>query len=116
MAHGLKAGVGVSRASRSLVWLCLVCTLFAGCMRPPQIVTSEEGMTAVDALWTAVTARRADLLAQSKERITQMHSSGVLDGDAFEMLSGIIKAAEAGHWEKAAKNLKWFIQGQRAKR
>jgi hypothetical protein len=85
----------------------------AGCGRPPQITHNEESMKATDALWTAVRSKRLELLAQVETELQRLHQENKLDDDAFNDLEKIIEVARAGNWDKATKNLRWFIKGQR---
>jgi len=96
-----------------LAVLVVVCLSAAyGCGRTPQ-VGDEECLKAADALWTAVTARRSDLLEASADRIGQLHDSARLPQDAFDRLSPVIETARAGRWAEARASLKAFIRGQR---
>ncbi|MBX9789190.1 MAG: hypothetical protein K2Y37_09775 [Pirellulales bacterium] len=101
------------RSTLTLLPLWIALLAFAGCSKPPQIVADEEAMTAVDALWTAVTSRRLELIDQSEARLRQLRDESHLNAEAFENLEGIVGKARAEDWDGAVKDLKWFIQGQR---
>jgi hypothetical protein len=91
----------------------VACTLLtAACGKPAQIGPDEEVFAAVDALFTAVTARRADLLDQSAETLRRHHAAGKLPDAAWRELSSIIDVARAGGWQSAAERLYEFMRGQ----
>jgi hypothetical protein len=90
----------------------LVCG-FVWWTRPPQMGAEEEVFTAVDALFTAVTARDEKLLGQCEQRLNALKDAGKLPGDASDYLVGIIGKARAGRWESAAETLYGFMKAQR---
>lgn len=96
-----------------LAGMLLAAYLASGCQRPPQIMQSEKSVEAVDALWTAVTSKRPELLAQSAQDVERLHASGELGQEAYDDLTAIIGQGKSGDWEKACDGLKWFIKGQR---
>ncbi|HZT79808.1 MAG TPA: hypothetical protein VFA26_06290 [Gemmataceae bacterium] len=81
--------------------------------RPPQMGADEEVFTAVDALFTAVTARDEKLLADCEQRLHALKAAGKLPTEASDYLDGVIKKARAGRWESAAEKLCTFMQAQR---
>lgn len=101
-------------ALRSSCWLliaALVCN--AGCARIVQIGTDEEAFSEVDALYTAVTTRRTDLLSDSKARLASLRDDGRLPEAALAQLQPVIAQAEKGEWKVGAENLYIFIRHQR---
>ena len=84
-----------------------------GCGRPPQVVDDEDCFSAVEALWTAVTSKRTDLLEQSATELDRLHSAGKLSEDGHEALDEIIQSARDEEWMPAAKSLRTFMLGQR---
>ena len=91
-----------------------VALLFScGCGRPPQVVHDEECFSAVEALWTAVTTKRTDLLEQSATELDRLHSAGKLSEEGHDALDEIIQSARDEEWMPAAKSLKVFMLGQR---
>ncbi|MBS0206692.1 MAG: hypothetical protein JSS49_27765 [Planctomycetes bacterium] len=96
---------------RSPGWLLLLA--IAGCGRPAQIGTSDEVLSAVDALYTAVASRRPELLEQSAATIETLHSSGKLADAPHRQLKTYIVEARAGKWDSAVRQLHEFIRGQR---
>ena len=86
---------------------------FIGCRRPPQMGADEETFKAVDALFTAVTARDEKLLGQCEQRLHGLRAAGKLPDGAADFLDGVIGKARGGRWEAAAEKLYGFMQGQR---
>jgi hypothetical protein len=84
-----------------------------GCGGPPQMGADEEVFAAVDALFTAVTARDEKLLGRSEQRLHGLRAAGKLPGDAADFLDGVIAKGRAGRWEGAAEKLYDFMKGQR---
>lgn len=99
---------------RAIAWL-LVLSL-AGCGRPPQVVDDDGCFQAVDALWTAVTSKRTDLLEQTATELDRLHTAGSLSDAGHQALTAIIRDARSKEWTKSATNLKHFMQGQRRSR
>ncbi len=106
----LSAGRGPRVASAGL-WLSLF--LIAGCGRPPQLGGDETVFGEVEALYTAVTAKRPDLLHQSRQRLSALHRDGKLPPAAYQRLAGICEQAERQEWRPAAEKLWTFMRGQR---
>jgi hypothetical protein len=73
----------------------------------------EEAFAAVDALFTAVTARDEKRLGHCERRLGALKDAGKLPGDASDYLAGIIKTARDGRWEAAAGRLYNFMRAQR---
>lgn len=93
--------------------LLLFGIIFIGCSGPPQMGADEETFTAVDALFTAVTARDEKLLHQCEQRLHALRQSGKLPARAGDYLDRIIQTAHAGSWQAAAERLYNFMKGQR---
>jgi hypothetical protein len=81
--------------------------------RPPQMGADEETFAAVDALYTAVTARDERLLAQCETRLHAARAEGNLPPAAAVHLDGVIARARAGRWESAAQRLYDFMKAQK---
>ena len=84
-----------------------------GCGGPPQVVDDEECFSAVEALWTAVTTKRKDLLEQTAADIDRLHTTEKLSKEGHEALQTIIQSARNEEWIPAARSLKSFMLGQR---
>ena len=87
-----------------------------GCGGPSQIGSDEEALKAVDALYTAVSTRRIDLVEACAVRINVLHSTGKLPDAAFNQLKPLISEARSGNWETSLRKLYDFMRGQRARR
>ena len=111
----------VHRSTR-IRWLLSAMTLvvtlisIAGCGRPAQVVDDDECFQAVDALWTAVTSKRSDLLEQTAAELDRLQAAGNLSEDGHRELSEIVRQARASEWTTSAKKLKAFMLGQRRTR
>ncbi len=81
--------------------------------RPPQMGADEEAFTAVDALFTAVTARDEKLLGQCERRLHALRDDGKLPAGAADHLDGVIAEARSGGWREGAKRLYAFMRAQR---
>ena len=95
-------------------WLLLLS--LSGCGRPPQVIDNEECFGAVEALWTAVTSKRTDLLEQTATELERLRAAGSLSEAGHRALTAIIRDARSKEWTKSATNLKQFMQGQRRSR
>jgi hypothetical protein len=81
-----------------------------------QLGGDEDAFGSVDALYTAVTTRRPDLLSQCKARLARLKEQGKLPAPAFSELQPIITQAEQGQWRPAAERLYAFMRQQRKPR
>lgn len=82
-----------------------------GCGGPPAL-ESEEAILTTDALYTAITSRRTELLNDSEGRLKELRDDGKLSAKAFEALAEIIQQARSGNWQDAAEDLDSFIRHQ----
>lgn len=82
-----------------------------GCSAPQ--LESEEGLRVADALFTAVTSQRTNLLEQASENLEQLHASGKVSSDCYVELHAVVEQAKSGEWKPAAKRLRKFIKAQR---
>lgn len=96
-----------------VLFFAAVTLSFSGCGQPSQIGSDEEVFNEVDALYTAVTAKRADLLDQCYARLEELHRQGDLPTDAFDELTAICETARQDEWQSAAETLYEFMRGQR---
>ncbi len=110
---------GRRRAIMAAVGLAFAAALACGLAwrsTPPQMGADEQVFTAVDALFTAVTARDEVLLGQCDERLRALAETGKLPRDAWAYLRGVIEKARAGRWQPAAERLYTFMKSQRRDR
>ena len=104
------------RCLTALVLVLLAVLPFAGCGGTAQIGGDDESLAAIDALYTAVTSRRKELLEQCLTRIDALHSEGKLSQDVHDSLQPITARAKKGEWQQAARDLHRFIEAQRRER
>jgi hypothetical protein len=108
-AGHVKAVWGVFGAAA----LVLVAALVLRRGDPPQMGGDREVFRAVDALYTAVTAREPRLVDRCEADLTVLKESGKLPADAAGALAGVVAKARASKWQAAAEELTWFMKGQR---
>lgn len=106
-------GIPSKSSGCGLLLVLMMTACLSGCGGPVQVASDEECLKTVDALWTAVTSRRADLLRQTADNLHRLERSGQLPSGAHDQLNEIVREAESGEWPSAAQNLKWFMSGQR---
>lgn len=99
-----SAGVLVAIVLAAMIWTRLP---------PPQIKTDEQVFNTVDALFTALNAKDRARLAECESRLKTYHDEGKTSDAVASRLDAIVKQAEDGQWEPAAKKLYAFILGQR---
>ncbi|MFO1023407.1 MAG: hypothetical protein U0903_22350 [Planctomycetales bacterium] len=97
---------------RLFVVLSAVALLWTGC-GPPQVLNSDESLKSLDALWTAVTSQKRDLLTTAAKDLKKIHDDKKMSDAGWSRIDAIIKQAESGDWQGAAKKLQTFIKGQR---
>ncbi|MDP1798257.1 MAG: hypothetical protein Q8K78_12270 [Planctomycetaceae bacterium] len=105
--------MAISRSLSRFLLISAVTVWFVGCSRPAQIGVDETAWKEAEALYTAVTARKPDLLEASRERLRSLHESGRIQTPAFEQLNRIADQAHGGEWDPAAQALWKFMRGQR---
>ena len=86
---------------------------FGGCRPVPQVVNDEAVYKELDALYTAVTSHRRNLLDDSRERLTKLHKEGRLSDAGFTAVTAIVAEAEKDQWPDAAQHLYDFMRAQR---
>ncbi len=104
-----------NRVRVSVVWLCLGLSvfMFAGCSRVPQVLTDEAVFGELDALYTAVTTKRRDLLTDCQQRIKKLHDEKRLSDAGHKEIQAIVALTEQDKWRPAAERLYDFMRGQR---
>lgn len=102
---------------RLKVVILLACSIgmlsLVGCHRVPQVVNDDAVYKELDALYTAVTSKRRNLLDDCRERLTKLHTEGRLSDAGFTEVSAIVKVAENNEWSTAAQQLYDFMRAQR---
>ncbi len=78
----------------------------------PQLNADGDVYASLDALFTAVTARRESLVANCESKLAVLHSEGKIPEQAWKRISYVIELTRAGEWESAAKALYSFIERQ----
>lgn len=92
---------------------CLEITTLSGCGSPPQVLTDEAVFGELDALYTAVTSKRRNLLEDCQKRINKLHDEQRMSDEGFNEVEAIIALAEQDKWTPAAERLYAFMRGQR---
>ncbi len=87
--------------------------LVPGGCSPPQMGADDGVFAAVDALFTAVTARDEGLLGKCEGQLHALRDEGRLPAEAAGYLDGVIARARKGGWESAAERLYDFMKAQR---
>lgn len=105
----------LARWSPALLLAVLLFTT-SGCGAPPQVVDDEDCFAAVDALWTAVTSKRIDLVEQTATELDRLFDQGLLSSEGHAALEAIIEQARSEQWQNSAYTLKAFMLGQRKTR
>ncbi len=95
-------------------WSLAACLLTCvGCWRAPQLGDDESAWKETEALYTAVTARRTELVDASTLRLADLHESGRIPTDVYKRLDAIAQRAKAGQWEPAGRELWHLMRKQR---
>lgn len=95
------------------VLACLMMLTFMGCSSAPPLGSQEVSSTA-DALYTAVTSRRPELVDAVEESLNKLKSEQQISPAAMTALQAIIDQARAGEWQAAAEELDQLIRNQPA--
>ncbi len=80
---------------------------------PPQLGVDAQVFNTVDALFTAITSRDTNQLADCERRLKAYHEEGRISDAVAGSLDAIIQQTRKGQWEPAARRLYDFIRGQR---
>jgi hypothetical protein len=90
----------------------LILACLCGC-GPPQIGADRDTFKAVDALYTAVSLRDAQLLGRCEASLAGLRAAGKVPDAAGSALDAIVAQARSGEWEAAQRRLGDFMRGQR---
>lgn len=78
----------------------------------PQLKADSDVYASLDALFTAVTARRESLVTNCESKLLMLHREGKIPKQAWKRISHIIETTKADQWESAAEDLYSFIEDQ----
>jgi hypothetical protein len=90
--------------------------LLPGCGNPPQLGSDQQLWSTTDALWTAVSSRRSELVSKAAVKLEELNAVGALNDEAHKSLNEVIALTKAGDWAEARKDLRAFIEGQQRPR
>jgi hypothetical protein len=91
----------------------LMLAMSIGCGSAPPL-GSEEVSSNADALYTAVTSRRSELVDAVEESLNKLYADQQISPAARMALQAIIDQARAGEWQAAAEELDQLIRNQPA--
>lgn len=97
----------------AILWACTILLVIAGCRPVPQVVNDEAVFGELDALYTAVTTKRQNLLKDCRERLTKLHDERRLSDGGFTEVSTIMEMCDDEDWADAAQRLYNFMRAQR---
>lgn len=103
----------ISRTRRYFALALIGLITLAGCSSVPQVLSDEAVFGELDALYTAVTTKRRNLLSDCQKRITKLHDEQRMSDAGFKEVEAIIAMAEKDEWTPAAERLYTFMRGQR---
>jgi hypothetical protein len=106
--HGRFRSVVVRR-----VFWYLILAMAIGCGSAPPLGSEEVSSTA-DALYTAVTSRRLELVDAVEKNLNKLNADQQVSPAAMAVLQAIIEQARAGEWQAAAEELDQLIRNQPA--
>ena len=91
----------------------LILFVAVGCNSAPPLGSEEVSSTA-DALYTAVTSRRLELVDAVEVNLKRLQAEQQVSPAAMTALQAIIAQARAGEWQAAAEELDQLIRNQPA--
>ena len=100
-------------ARRSLIAQLVGATsmlVLGGCRAVPQVVDDEAVFKELDALYTAVTSQRRNLVDDCRVRLSKLHEEGRLSDTGFAVAAKIITETEQNQWTDAAQHLYDFMR------
>jgi hypothetical protein len=101
--------------SRSKIWFAaIVIVAVAGCGETRTAHFSPRNYRLLQALRTAVSARKSDWLEQTAKLIEHRHETRELADEEFAALGLVVAQARRGEWTKAESDLMKLIKAQRA--
>ncbi len=103
-----KTNRGLGATAGAALLLALLCS---GCGSTPQFPAKDRRL--LEALRTAVSARKADWLDSSAKKIDAAHQKGEISDEGFDTLQSVISRARAGDWKGAQIQIIQLEKGQR---
>lgn len=90
-------------------FMLLSLTLVALCGCGQTVIESEDSRKAIDALYTAVTSRRTELVDACELRLKQLSAAGEIPPSTTKQLTEVIAKARQQQWQPAAESLNRLI-------
>lgn len=112
-----RSRAGEAASSSTKLWLIVVGVVVAlvalwtlwPAKAPPPLATDPAVRETIDALFTAFTSRRVELLDDCEERLKKHHEAGRLSDPSRDYLEKLAAQARAGNWESSARQLYAYI-------
>lgn len=104
-----------SQRGWTLSLILLLGGAFAGCQRAEQMIDDPAVFRELDALYTAITSHRMELLQASQARLQGLHENKQISDAGFQSIFVVIERAEQGEWQPAAESLYHLMRQQRKK-
>jgi hypothetical protein len=89
--------------------LLILANFLVGCSGH-SVISTEAELAMAEAVYTAVTGRRVDLLNQCEMDLSSKEGSGVIGPQAGTALKAAIRQGKEGQWESAARSLDSLIR------
>jgi hypothetical protein len=103
-----------SRIQPKSWFAAIVIVAVAGCGETRTAHFSPRNYRLLQALRTAVSARKTDWLDQAVKLIDHRHETGELADEEFAALDSVVAQARQGEWTQAESDLMKLIKAQRA--
>ncbi len=99
---------------RRPVWLAraglVALMLLVGCQRAPKF--QAENQKLVQAAATAISARKAEWLKQTADKLEKEHAASKVSDEEYTALHSILETAQQGDWEAAQKEIRGLEKAQ----
>ena len=97
------------RSRRRVLQAVLGAMLLGYCGCGKTVIESEDSRKAIDALYTAVTSRRMELVDACEQRLKTLAASGEIPPSTMAQLGEIIARTRQQQWQPAAEHLNRLI-------
>ncbi len=104
----LQQGKSITRPLL-MATLLILANFLVGCSGH-SVISTEAELVVAEALYTAVTGRRIDLLIQCETELSAKEASGAIGPQAGAALKAAIHQGKEGQWESAARALDLLIR------